>query len=178
MGGRGEYIDKMLTFFFEGAHKGKPNWRDITLCRKFFDEYAAEHRFDPLDAWKWSTVPLTDLVSRTVGVFFFLFHLNYNLNKEYNFIYSIGRQEDSVPSSRIQKRFAKGLSRSVFRPIQSLVVELKPEEIVCSSFFLTPIAFQCHVKRSQMCPTRIRDIRGGMIMEVKMVQTWNRIATL
>lgn len=64
-----------VSFLLE--YKSKGYWLDVNNCRKFFDEYAKEKGFDPLDAENWYEVRSVDLGEKKVAFLFPLLFLLY-----------------------------------------------------------------------------------------------------
>ena len=46
--------------------KVKDYWRDIQHCRVFFDDFAKERNFSPLDANNWYAIELSDMLAKKV----------------------------------------------------------------------------------------------------------------
>jgi len=51
---------------FAKKAKAKGYWQDIENRRRFFEDFAKAHGFDPLDWTKWATVTTTQLAQKQV----------------------------------------------------------------------------------------------------------------
>ena len=47
-------------------------WQDIDKCRVFFDEFAKEKGFDPLDPKNWYSIDIKTIKAKTVTLIFFI----------------------------------------------------------------------------------------------------------
>lgn len=59
-------LARMFTTAYSDAKKTNNYWRDVQNCRTFFDEYAREHSFDPLDPENWYSMNLKQLLEKHV----------------------------------------------------------------------------------------------------------------
>jgi len=48
------------------SRRNRFHWADIKVCREFFDAFAAEQGLDPLDATRWYSFNLEDMLQKEV----------------------------------------------------------------------------------------------------------------